>query len=829
MNVDVFISHHVKTSGHIAQAIANKLESMGIRCWYCGRDMTGGDYATNIMLALNSCKVFLLILNRAASESEHVLNELDAATVRLTKHEPVTILPFVVSGEEITLAAQYYLRRHHWIDAITPPMYARIDALAEHVVQLMEKNVNGFVPAPVAAMPAAETVVQHRIISRLPQTRDIFHGREEMLAQIEASFASGKRVLFLEGIGGIGKSELAKQYAMQHCDQYDNVVFLSYVDSLESLLCDATALQIEGVDKLKDEEDAAFAQRKLSVFKSIADGRTLLIVDNFDVDNDPLLKSFADGSYHVIFTTRNAHAGFSSVKVGAITDEAALLEIFTQNYEDEVYEDDLPAVREIFRMVEGHTYTIELIAKQMAASYLSASEMLDMLQNGALRNGEWEEVAGRDDWNTAIGHICSLFNTSNLSEEEKQILMYLSLMGIGGVPAQRFRDWASLSNMDAVNRLIRRSWVRKESGQKFSLHPMVREVVHKELVPTVENCRDFLRKMDMFCFAAWFRPYVENLAVANNVLAVLSYFQEIPADGHNHFSCFSSFLWQVGYFTESIANSTRVYEACVKHFGVNSMYTGFQAQMLGGCYFNASRVQESIRWYKQGLESMLQSGAPVTEDLAMSYEKVARCYTWEYEQDFEKAEELFQKSLAIREEMLARVQAGEDMTIRRVFLKEPFDEKFAYGRLCGIYMEIGRMYQFKGDWENGCKYARLHLDLRVNKQDNASPSSVAYANNDIGVCLYHMAMESNDPQKRTDLLAEAQEKLEQALETNMKMRGALAYDTIDNQEYLADVYAAQGDYLQASNGYMAVLTMTENLLGPNDPRIARVKEKMCFA
>ena len=130
MQVDVFISHHVATCGHIAEAIANKLESMGIRCWYCGRDIQGGDYATEIMMALNSCKVFLLILNRAASESQHVLNELDAATVRLTKSEPITIMPFVVAGEEITLAAQYYLRRHHWIDAINPPMYVRIEELA---------------------------------------------------------------------------------------------------------------------------------------------------------------------------------------------------------------------------------------------------------------------------------------------------------------------------------------------------------------------------------------------------------------------------------------------------------------------------------------------------------------------------------------------------------------------------------------------------------------------------------------------------------------------------------------------------------------------------
>lgn len=78
------------------------------------------------------------------------------------------------------------------------------------------------------------------------------------------------------------------------------------------------------------------------------------------------------------------------------------------------------------------------------------------------------------------------------------------------------------------------------------------------------------------------------------------------------------------------------------------------------------------------------------------------------------------------------------------------------------------------------------------------------------------------------LLEEAECMLKKALDSNMKMRGALAIDTIDNQEYLADVYAAQGRMGDASNAYMAVLTMVENLLGRNHPRIERVKEKMKF-
>ena len=60
------------------------------------------------------------------------------------------------------------------------------------------------------------------------------------------------------------------------------------------------------------------------------------------------------------------------------------------------------------------------------------------------------------------------------------------------------------------------------------------------------------------------------------------------------------------------------------------------------------------------------------------------------------------------------------------------------------------------------------------------------------------------------------------------MRGALAADTIENQEMLGDLYAAQGRYGEASNAYMAVISMVEKLFGKDSDRIESVKQKMDF-
>lgn len=62
----------------------------------------------------------------------------------------------------------------------------------------------------------------------------------------------------------------------------------------------------------------------------------------------------------------------------------------------------------------------------------------------------------------------------------------------------------------------------------------------------------------------------------------------------------------------------------------------------------------------------------------------------------------------------------------------------------------------------------------------------------------------------------------------MEMRGGLAVDTIDNQEYLGDLYVATNRFTEASNAYMAAINMLEKLYGGDYERIEKVKEKMKF-
>lgn len=669
-----------------------------------------------------------------------------------------------------------------------------------------------------------------RLISKLPQPRQHFIGRNDQIERIHKYFATGSHVVFLEGIGGIGKSELAKQYATKYKHEYENILFATYSTSLKDLICDSSAILIENLVQAPGESEDAFYQRKLQQLQILANNKTLLIIDNFDVNNDPEMEKLLEGSYDVIFTTRNVHPGYLSIDITEIKDFNVMMEIFSSNYGEPVGKDDIPHLKDVFEYVQYHTYAVELIAKQMAASSLTAKDMLRLLKEGGLKYSITETVAGRSDQKTAFQHITSLFDIGKLNESEQKIMMYLSLMGTAGVQVEYLKEWAELPSYETINQLVQRSWVRKEAGRKYSLHPLVCEVVWNRLTPCVENCRSFLTQIAKFCYGGWCREYQENLAVTNNILAVLEYFKILDGREITIFSPCSYFLWEVGKFDDAIHYCTKIYDSCLKEFGEASIETGYAARCVGGCYFNSGNREKSIPWYELGLHyTKLATNNEDCEDLAISYEKVGRCYTWKENpnQNFDKAKQNFETALAIHLRLRDAIKGGKKLSS----LANPwnYDLRTAEGSIAGTYMEIGRMYQAMNDYKQALECVVKHEEITAFYQPE-NLSGLAYSYYDQGFCHYHLGLQAKE---RGDMVIameefhQAAKKLEEALSTNMKMRGALAIDTIENQETLADVYMimAQEFYDKASSGYTLAKNMAENLLGKNCKQVQRISEK----
>ena len=147
MEHSVFISYHHDSSVQLVERIVQALESSGIKCWYAPRDVQS-KYAGDIVRAIEECKVFLLVMNRYSTHSEHVLNEIDCAFNRFHHKEAIRMLPFRTDKENLPDDVKYYLGRIHSLDGSEPPEEERISSLVSRIAYWLQSE------EPAGAGPA---------------------------------------------------------------------------------------------------------------------------------------------------------------------------------------------------------------------------------------------------------------------------------------------------------------------------------------------------------------------------------------------------------------------------------------------------------------------------------------------------------------------------------------------------------------------------------------------------------------------------------------------------------------------------------------------------
>ena len=144
MPYDVFISHSSQDK-LIAEAVCNRLESAGVRCWIAPRDISPGEaWSAAIMRGIDLCRVLVLVFSDHANESPHVRREV-AHACRLE----LTVIPIRIHRTRPRGDLQYYLSELHWLDAMTPPLERHLESLCARVTHLLsgDKIASGETPA----------------------------------------------------------------------------------------------------------------------------------------------------------------------------------------------------------------------------------------------------------------------------------------------------------------------------------------------------------------------------------------------------------------------------------------------------------------------------------------------------------------------------------------------------------------------------------------------------------------------------------------------------------------------------------------------------------
>ncbi len=321
--IEVFYSY-----AHKDEALREELETHlsllrrqgQISGWHNRNINAGTEWAQAIDEHLGTAQIILLLISADFLASDYCYSiEMQYA---LGRHEAgeVCVIPILlrpVSWEGAPFSRLQMLPRDN-IPVVSPTWYSRDEAWT-HVVQELRKVITSL--KTTLSIPSSAPALR---IWHVPYRRNpLFTGREDLLQQIRDCFTaskSGKTVALsqqqaISGLGGIGKTQTALEYAYRYRHEYRAVLWISAAskETLETEL--VTLAGVLGLPQQPGQDQPAIIAAVKAWLTGQADW--LLILDNAD-DLSMVAAYLPQGdaaNSHILLTTRAQAVGHLAYKV----------------------------------------------------------------------------------------------------------------------------------------------------------------------------------------------------------------------------------------------------------------------------------------------------------------------------------------------------------------------------------------------------------------------------------------------------------------------------------------------------------------------------------
>ena len=520
---------------------------------------------------------------------------------------------------------------------------------------------------------------------------DAFVGRETELKSISDQIFS-RKPLFLSGLGGMGKTELAVRFARGYSG--GTVYFAHFSTSFTKTI---TAM-FSGVyprlpsDQPQPSEDEQY-NTVISLLEKCGD-RDILVIDNMDAGQtawnelvrDPAYKKLCSMKLRLLITTRFEHD--RAIPITRMDDDK-LFEIFSKHGADLTKTE----MKELIAEVNGHTMTIDLIARTLNGKgwrKVTAEKMLNDLRSNALPNETYRKIA--TDYNQSeeqaqiYQHLSTVFQVSGITPVCQNVMRYATLLPENGMFGELFGTSLKAEEQDALDSLLERGWLEMKDGL-LTIHPVVRMVCRTELTPTDENCGDFLDALwgqfdpkeydrvkyaqlaEVFALAAdcledaqaeWINNSGRlRLDLAQYDAARTLYEKHLPnlEDRLKDTAPLATVYNNLGSIYGDLGDHKKALEFQLKALAIREKVLPPDHPHLAASYNNVGATYSDLGDHKKALEFKLKALEirekvlpPEHPSLATSYNSVG--ITYACMKDFLKAAEYLEKALAIREKVL---------------------------------------------------------------------------------------------------------------------------------------------------------------------------------
>jgi|GEM_PF-1080086 hypothetical protein len=360
--------------------------------------------------------------------------------------------------------------------------------------QRIQKNIRDFIKDTLREKDrlTAKTppvILPKDLTLKIPKIHpDDIVGRTADLQELRTLLCDENRVVVVNGLGGIGKTTLARGYVFGYYKDYKHVVWISQTTS--NIAVDITntegLLESLSIDKEDKIEERLFGEilRKL---KAIGDSPNLLIIDNADRTLTQL-KDVLPGppDWHLLVTSRERVDGFYWKELDFLSLEQAIA-LFKKHCK---LIDEERQIAELINAVDYHTLTIEILAKTAQSRRVDIAALKKSIKDDLQSNVYVEHKGEKID--KVRSYLSSIFNLSRLNEKDTWLMKqftclpsefhnYSALLSLIGPNVTQIEGLAG-----TLNGLVERGWILYNTvTDAYKMHLIVKEIVVMQLLPAL--------------------------------------------------------------------------------------------------------------------------------------------------------------------------------------------------------------------------------------------------------------------------------------------------------------------------------------------------------
>ncbi|NER97442.1 MAG: tetratricopeptide repeat protein [Symploca sp. SIO1B1] len=673
-------------------------------------------------------------------------------------------------------------------------------------------------------------------------------GREQELTTLHQQLQENEQVAVsaLTGMGGVGKTELALQYALKYKQTYPGGICWLQARSVDIgtqiVQFARSRLQLNPSEELDVSAQVGFCWSHWRL------GKVLVVID--DVLDYKLIRAYlppSDSRFKVLITSRlRLGASIKQLEIDVLEESSAIALLVSLAGSARI-EQEFEQAKQLCKWLGYLPLAMELVGRYLNRSpHLSIAQMQQRLEKKRLEERSLRKPD--DDMTLPLG-VAAAFELSweTLDNDAKELSYLLSLFALAPIPWTLVEQVATDYDPDDLeeirdDNLLNLHLLQRKGKDIYQLHQLTREFIYlkakQEKYEITQLKVDFCTVMANVGKSVPESPMLDDI---NRLMMIIPHIAEAASKCINAlpdkylvdiFQGLGRFYESQGFYHESEIWYKICLQEAEKRFDYDNLTVANSLSNLGSNYFKQGKYSETEPHYQKAFKIRQQLLGEKHADIASSLNDLALLK--KHQGEYSISEDLYSSSLEMRISLFGEFNTDVADSLNNLGLLYNLRGRYEEAKLL-LEKSLEIRKQLRGKKHPEVADSLNNLASVYHSQEKYEEAIKLYSESleltktlfgdqhrDVATALSNIGQAFSEQKK----YEEAEYNLKEALKIRQKIVGNEHPELANTLHNLGSLYGNLGNFSKAEELYVKALAIRKKIFGENHLDIANSYNKL---